>query len=589
MFSGIRYLLSRCWKFNPKYIILLVIRQIGNILNVYLGLVLPQYILDAVFIDKNANMAWKYVIAFIGISILISIYTHFVMNGISIERMNTFRHFQLYLGNKMMSAKFEDIESEEFLNIKSKAEKFLYGNGTGFASVLESAIDLIGKGVSLITISGIIAALNTELILILLVIVVLNSFITALNQKANIKINLEKAVQERRNSYYSNLFQDFRFGKEIRVYNLVSWLSEKYKTQLEKMMVFYKRNAQINIKYGVLNLLVSNFQLIVSYIYVVNEAFKGILTVGAFTKYLSAITTFSSTLRDIIYGFINMQQYTDYYRAYEQYISIEDIFSDKGSEMKITLPDTEKIEIEFVHVYFRYNSQSEYSLEDVSIKFSDAEKIAIVGENGAGKSTFIKLLLRIYKPTKGKILLNGIDIQTISYDSYIKKFAAVFQDFKLFSFSVEENIQFGNTDSIGLNKVLEQTGLSDKVMRLPQREHTLIYKDFDKYGYTPSGGEAQKLAMARAISQKEAKAIILDEPTSALDPLAEIEVYNRFQALFGNKMCIYISHRLACTQFCSRIIVFQNGKVVESGSQKELLELDGQFKKMYEMQKWMYN
>lgn len=589
MFSGIRYLLSHCWKFNPKYIILLFIRQIGNIMNVYLGLLLPQYILDAVFIDRNAEMAWKYVIAFIAISILISLYTHFVVNAISIERMNTFRHFQLYLGNKMMSAKFEDIESEEFLNIKSKAEKFLYGNGTGFASVLESAIDLIGKGVSLITISGIIATLNMELILILLVIVVMSSFISALNQKANIKINLEKAVQERRNSYFSNLFQDFRFGKEIRVYNLVAWLSEKYRTQLEKMMVFYRRNSRINIKYGILNLLVSNVQLIVSYIYVVNEAFKGVLTVGAFTKYLSAITTFSSTLKDIIYGFINMQQYTDYYKAYEQYISIEDIFSDKGSEMKITLPDTEKIEIEFVNVYFRYNSQSDYSLKNVSIKFSDAEKIAVVGENGAGKSTFIKLLLRIYKPTKGKILLNGIDIQTISYDSYIKKFAAVFQDFKLFSFSVEENIQFGNTDASLLNEVLVQTGLSDKVMSLPQREHTLIYKDFDQYGYTPSGGEAQKLAMARAISQKEARAVILDEPTSALDPLAEIEVYNRFHTFFGNKMCIYISHRLACTQFCSRIIVFQNGKIVESGSQKELLESDGQFKKMYEMQKWMYN
>lgn len=488
----------------------------------------------------------------------------------------------------MMSARFEDIESEEFLNMKSRAEKFLYGNGNGFGSVLENAIDLFGKLFSLITISSIIATLNSKLIVILLIIVILNSFVTGLNQKANIKINLEKAVQERRSSYFSNLFQDFRFGKEIRVYNLVEWLSEKYKVQLDKMIIFYKRMAIVNIIYGLLNLLISNFQLIVSYIYVINEAFKNVITVGQFTKYLSSINSFSSTLKDIIYGLINLQQYTDYYKAYEQYIKIEDIFSIEDKKGQTELASTEIMEIEFVHVYFKYQTQENYSLRDISIRFSGLEKIAIVGENGAGKSTFIKLLLGIYKPTKGKILLNGINIQSINYDVYIKNFATVFQDFKLFSFTVEENIVFGNKNNISLEAALKQTGLFNKIMSLPQKEKTYVYKDFDKYGFTPSGGEEQKIAMARAVCQENAKVILLDEPTSALDPMAEIEVYNQFNALYNSKMCLYISHRLACTQYCSRIIVFNEGKIVEDGNHENLLKSGGEFKRMYEMQKNIY-
>lgn len=588
MFSGIKYLLTYCWKFNPKYIILLLIKQIVNVFLVYFGLIMPQYILDAVFISKEIDMTCKYVLVFITVSVISNIFLHFVVNFINIERMNTFKHFQLFLGKKMMNAKFDDIESEEFLDLRSQAEKFLYGNGNGFGSVLEDAIDLIGKAFSLFTIISIIVVLDESLVIILGIIVVLNSVVTSFNQKINIKINLEKAVQERRNSYFMNLFQDFRYGKEIRVYNMVEWLLKKYSAQLEKMLNFYKKMAKTNMKFGTLNLIISNFQLFISYLYAIREAFKGTVTIGEFTKYLTAISTFSSMLKDIIYGLINIQQYTDYYKAYKKYMEIEDVYMNDG---KIDIGELElsELEIEFVHVYFKYRLQDKYSLKDISVKFSGKDKIVIVGENGAGKSTFVKLLLRIYKPTHGKILLNGMDIQTIDYASYIKLFATVFQDYKLFSFSIKENILFGNEDRKLFEKTLEQTGLLSKVMELPQKENTYIYKDFDMLGLTPSGGEEQKIAMARAACQEKSKIVILDEPTAALDPLAEVEVYNQFNTLYGNKMCIYISHRLACTRFCNRIIVLKNGKLIEEGNQEQLLNKTGEFKKMYDIQKKLYN
>lgn len=487
-----------------------------------------------------------------------------------------------------MSAKFEDIESEEFLDLRSKAEKFLYGNGNGFGSILENAIDLIGKAFSLLTIISVIAVLDEKLVIILGIIVVLNSVVTGLNQKINIKINLEKAVQERRSSYFMNLFQDFRYGKEIRVYNIVTWLLEKYSIQLKKMVDFYEKMAKTNMGFGTLNLIISNFQLLISYIYVVRKAFRGIVSIGEFTKYLTAINTFSSTLKDIIYGVINIQQYTDYYKAYKEYMEIEDVYL-KDGKIDIGKFEFSELEIEFVHVYFKYRLQDDYSLQDISVKFSGTDKIVIVGENGAGKSTFVKLLLRIYKPTSGKILLNGIDIQTIDYASYIKFFATVFQDYKLFSFSIKENILFGNENKVLFEKTLEQTKLLSKIMELPQKENTYIYKDFDMLGLTPSGGEEQKIAMARAACQEQSRIVVLDEPTAALDPLAEVEVYNQFSTLYEDKMCIYISHRLACARFCNKILVLKNGELIEEGSVEQLLNTEGEFKKMYNIQKKLYN
>lgn len=588
MFLGIKYLLSYCWKFNPKYVILLFVKQIINVFFVYFGLIMPQYILDSVFVLKEINVTWKYVFIFIIISVICNVFLNFIINIITIERMKTFKHFQLFLGKKMMSAKFEDIESEEFLDLRSKAEKFLYGNGNGFGSILENAIDLIGKAFSLLTIISVIAVLDEKLVIILGIIVVLNSVVTGLNQKINIKINLEKAVQERRSSYFMNLFQDFRYGKEIRVYNIVTWLLEKYSIQLKKMVDFYEKMAKTNMGFGTLNLIISNFQLLISYIYVVRKAFRGIVSIGEFTKYLTAINTFSSTLKDIIYGVINIQQYTDYYKAYKEYMEIEDVYL-KDGKIDIGKFEFSELEIEFVHVYFKYRLQDDYSLQDISVKFSGTDKIVIVGENGAGKSTFVKLLLRIYKPTSGKILLNGIDIQTIDYASYIKFFATVFQDYKLFSFSIKENILFGNENKVLFEKTLEQTKLLSKIMELPQKENTYIYKDFDMLGLTPSGGEEQKIAMARAACQEQSRIVVLDEPTAALDPLAEVEVYNQFSTLYEDKMCIYISHRLACARFCNKILVLKNGELIEEGSVEQLLNTEGEFKKMYNIQKKLYN
>lgn len=227
----------------------------------------------------------------------------------------------------------------------------------------------------------------------------------------------------------------------------------------------------------------------------------------------------------------------------------------------------------------------------VNVKFNSRERIAIIGENGAGKSTFVKLLMRLYEPTEGTILINGIDIKEIDYNHYQTWFAAVFQDFKLFSFSIKDNITFGTADGGTANAELERlitaAGLKEVIDKLDKGLETLVYRDFDDAGFTPSGGEGQKIAIARA-AYKNAPIVILDEPTAALDPKAENRIYEQFDEFFKDKCSLYISHRMAVTKFSDRVLVFDNSRIVQDGSPADLIKEEGKYRELYNLQAKFY-
>ena len=240
--------------------------------------------------------------------------------------------------------------------------------------------------------------------------------------------------------------------------------------------------------------------------------------------------------------------------------------------------------IEFRNVYYKYSGQECYALENISVKLKSNNKIAILGENRSGKSTFIKLLLRIYEPTSGEILINGIDITEIDYEYYCQWFASVFQDYKLFSVSLRDNITLGKEkNEKEILSILKKCGLYEKVQKLPFGVDTYIHKDYQKEGLEPYWRKGQKIALVRALC-RDAMIAILDEPTAALDPIAEANIYGQFDEFFNNRLVIYISHRYAVTRFCDNILMFKNGKVVEQGTHDELIKKDGIYKEMYMLQ-----
>lgn len=246
-------------------------------------------------------------------------------------------------------------------------------------------------------------------------------------------------------------------------------------------------------------------------------------------------------------------------------------------------------EIEFCNVSFRYPASDSYALKNVNLKIRAGERLAVVGMNGSGKTTFVKLICRLYDPTEGKIKLNGIDVREYNYEEYLAAFSVVFQDFKLFSFSLGQNVAArAEYDAEKASDCLITSGFGARLSAMPKCLGTYLYKDFDKEGVEVSGGEAQKIALARAL-YKNAPFIILDEPTAALDPISEYEVYEHFNEITNDKTAIFISHRLASCRFCDKIAVFDRGNIVELGSRTELLENEsGKYSELWHAQAQYY-
>lgn len=247
--------------------------------------------------------------------------------------------------------------------------------------------------------------------------------------------------------------------------------------------------------------------------------------------------------------------------------------------------------IEVKNLSFKYPRSEEYVLSNVNLKINSGERLAIVGMNGAGKTTFIKLLCRLYDVTEGEILINGINIADYKYSEYVKLLSVVFQDFKLFSFTLKENIRLGdiNNECKDVLPICKLSGIDSLINKYEKGLKSTLYKDFDEMGVEPSGGEAQKIAIARAM-YKESPIVIMDEPTAALDPVAEEETYRNFNKLLKNRTAIYISHRLSSCIFCDKIVVFSDKTIKEYGTHDELMNIkNGIYAKMFSAQSENYN
>ena len=325
----------------------------------------------------------------------------------------------------------------------------------------------------------------------------------------------------------------------------------------------------------------------IAYVYVCLKAWAGAFGVGQIAQYVGAITSLAGGVSELLRSLAILRTNTVYLRTVFEFLDLtNDMY--QGSLTTEKRSDRE-YDVEFRHVSFRYPGSGNWALKDVNLKFKVGERLAVVGPNGSGKTTMIKLLCRMYDPTEGEILLNGINIRKYNYDQYLAIFSVVFQDFQLLSQPLGENVAGAmEYDRKRARNALETAGLAGRLESLPQGLDTYLYRDFDTSGVEVSGGEAQKIAIARAL-YKDAPFIVLDEPTAALDPIAEAEVYAGFDTLIEDRTAIYISHRLSSCKFCDRIAVFENGSIVQSGTHDGLLaEAGGTYERLWEAQAQYY-
>ena len=586
MFKGFKFLLRYSSKFSIQYVICIFALQIISSLIPLLEVVLPKFILDELVGRQRMNVLILYVAMLVGYNLVGGLLVDFLRGKCFTTKGVVFTRFQSMLAERLARCDYEQLENPEFLDIKERAGKFLYANGQGFGVVLDSAVNILGKAFVFIGLMTIIVTLNIWIVLLFVGLVMLNAFVEGRVKENYVKWDMEKVPIERKTSYFLDLVENVSYGKEIRIYNLSSWLVKKITAHLKLSDEFYIRQTKSYNKSNYFNTFTRFLREVISYGYLCMKVVKREIGIGDFTMYLAAIAQFSTAMNDVMESVLNIKQFSFYYDALEKYMNIPCKMRE-GEQLPL---DETKFEIEFRNVSFKYEKSDTYALKNVNLKIVPGEKLAIVGENGAGKSTFVKLICRLYDPTEGAILLNGTDIRRFEYDSYMKILSVVFQDYKLFAFTVKDNIAFEEAADVTDEKIediLIQSGFENRLRKLEKGVHSNIYRNFELDGFEPSGGEGQKLSLARAL-YKDSPVVILDEPTAALDPRSEYEIYQHFNQMVKGKTAIYISHRLASCRFCDRILVLMNGQIKEYGTHEELMNKGGIYLEMFHMQAQYY-
>lgn len=389
--------------------------------------------------------------------------------------------------------------------------------------------------------------------------------------------------------FFYHLINNYSMGKDIRIFKMSDMIRRKGMEARKDIESAQKQAIKDCIKVGAWALLAQNLFTVAVYVYVGIKAIYGMITIGQVTKYISAITLLQSQISVLFSLLININTQNLYLESYSELMAV------KNQKYDGTLPVEKRLdneyELEFRNVSFHYPNNDKMVLKNVSFRLKTGRKLAIVGANGAGKTTFIKLLCRLYDPTEGEILLNGIDIRKYNYDEYIRLFSVVFQDYKIFSFSVAENVAAGpEYDRERVIKSLQEAGIYERVQEMKSGIDSKLLKDQqdgDEEGIEISGGEKQKIALARAL-YRDAPMVILDEPTSALDPIAEQDIYTRFNEMVADKTAVFISHRMSSCRFCDEIAVFDGGRIVQNGTHDALVAEEGVYRRMWEAQAQYY-
>ncbi len=377
-------------------------------------------------------------------------------------------------------------------------------------------------------------------------------------------------------------------GKDLRIFGQQELIEEGVLGQQQEALEKLKEIRKQGMTQSGIEATLTTVNCGLIYLYAAFKAYLGLITVGSVVKYASGIIQCINGIKNILFCATGWRQAVDYGREYLEYLEFEN--STKDGSGHVSENEDQSILLECEHVSFRYPGTKEDAIHDLNLKMvlKPGDHIAIVGRNGSGKTTFIKLLCRLYNVTEGVIRVNGKDIRDYAYEEYVDIFSVVFQDYRMFSLELGENI--AASEKVEEERVLDamrKAGLGHRLENLPNGLDTYVGKEFEENGVNFSGGERQKLAIARAI-YKDAPFVIMDEPTAALDPISECDVYESFDRLVGHKAAVYISHRLASCRFCDKILVFSEGGVVQNGSHEALVEQKGLYREMWNAQAQWY-
>lgn len=574
--------------YNPGLIRTRVISAMIEALSPFVTIWFSARIINELAGDRNKKLLLCYVLLTIGIHLVFSMIKNVMDRMVEEKESCMWEYFRKIFSDKQMSMDYVDLENLDIQKQQQKAKENLFMFGNGLGQLVWDTADIVRVTIGILASVSLTASLfltrsgndvmdsclwAPALLAVMIVFGMLYGTLTKKENKVFEKWTEGTVWFNRTFMFYGHeLYDNTRRAKDVRIYGQAKTADR----EMRKLEEHNKRDDAYLSRmssYKGLMYLARGIGNALCYLFVVAKASMGAFGVGSIVQYVGAFSQLVQNVGMLTLVFSENKVYTGHLEKLFEYLDLP------NKKYQGTLPveksffcnDGEnEYEIEFRNVSFKYPNSDTYVLRDINTKLSIGKKQALVGTNGAGKTTFIKLLCRLYDPTEGEILLNGIDIRKYDYEEYMQLFAFVFQDFKLFSFSLGQNIAASRTyDSDKIEECMKKVSFYDRFTSMPDGLETYLYKDLSRNGVEISGGEAQKIALARAL-YKETPVIVLDEPTAALDPIAEAQVYADFSNMVDNKTAIYISHRLSSCQFCDEITVFEGGRIVQKGTHAQL-------------------
>ena len=588
--SNICYALCNIWKWDKAFYLFFIPSIPLAVLLPLATTYFPKVLIDSVESQQSIQVVITIIGVYFGALLIVKLFNDLCKSKLHMRQYNLSCLYQHAISEKHMRTDYANTDNPEAITKYQHAMSDACSGQCAPEFIWQSLLGLFISLLGIFTYGFVIAIVSPWILMFLF----LSAFITYLVsrwQRNYIEKNKDHWVTvDRKIGYLQSFSERFDHAKDIRIYGMFDWLSDMLTGFQKERFGWTKKVSARTLGGTCINALLMLIQNGVAYAILIVMVFNNEVGAGDFVFYFGAITGFSAWLNgignmvnDITHKSIKIGYYRDYFDIEEKY--------NHGEGCPMPTEQELPVDIELNNVSFKYASADGeiYALKNVNLKIDKGEKLAIVDANGAGKTTLVKLMCGFYYPSEGEIKLNGHAIADYNIEDYYSLFSAVFQDIYLLPVTIAEFVSSSEKeiDRDRVMDVIRQAGLADKINSLPNGIDSRLMKGVFDDSIEMSGGEKQKLMLARAL-YKDAPVIVLDEPTAALDPIAENELYLKYNELTANKTSVYISHRLASTRFCDRIVYLENGEIVESGSHDELMKLGGKYAHMFELQSHYY-
>jgi ABC-type multidrug transport system fused ATPase/permease subunit len=567
------------------YFILLCLNSLASTGQILINVILPKYLIDELIGNRVETKLLLLGAGVVLSNVFFAFFTLTMKRLMAIKNIYMNEKMNQAMAAKIMNVEFSYLENPYYLDLKERAV-FAANNQSALENLINNVADSLKNLFTIVSLLAVMFTLSPIFVILLAATIGITLLLQRFFVKYQMQFFQDVIPINRKYGYYVGLAYNDKLQKDIRLFHMGDMLTDRvseYNNEINNWFTAYHKKQGLFLSlYGIIN----DLQAAISYGYVglrvISNVFGTRIGIGSFTMYVSAAVNFTTATTAFGKNIMTVIQMLGYLEPFMEFMALPDEEKQDG-----TISFSGEIEtLSFEKVTFTYPGSTTPVLKGISFQIKKGEKISIVGINGAGKSTIVKLLCRLYRPTSGKIYINGRDIYEYEFSSYMKSVAAVFQDYKLFAFSIHENIAgvAREKDRNHVMELLNQVGLQEKIDTLSQGADSLFGKSYDENGIEISGGEGQKVAIARAL-YKKAGLIILDEPTSALDPLAEAEIYEKFNQLVGDKTALYISHRMSSSVFCDKILVLDKGVISDFDTHKKLMEnKDSMYYKLFNSQ-----